>query len=277
MTRKQRKEREVKWADLLRTVLTEPGRISEAYRHFHNYSAGNQALAFEECILRGLKPGPINTFNGWQKLGRHVLKGEKAIWLCMPVQKRRVEEKVNEETGEVEKVVRTWTAFVLRPNWFLLCQTDGDDYTPPALPEWDATRALAGLDITLEDFAMMNGNVLGYAHGHAVAVSPLGDHQTNTLVHEIAHVILGHTDEKMVDGKRLGRDLKEMEAECVALLVCDALGIGDPDLSRGYVQNWYTGDEVPEKNARRIMTAASKIMEAGRAAKAAKAQAQEAA
>lgn len=34
-------------------------------------------------------------------------------------------------------------------------------------------------------------------------------------------------------------------------------------LTRGYMQNWYQGSAVPEKSARRIFSAADKIMKAG--------------
>lgn len=45
------------------------------------------------CEMRGIQPGPINTFPGWKALGRHVLKGQKAISLVMPITgKKRDEE-----------------------------------------------------------------------------------------------------------------------------------------------------------------------------------------
>jgi hypothetical protein len=33
----------------------------------------------------GIPIGPIATFMGWKDKGRHVVKGAKAIALCMPV------------------------------------------------------------------------------------------------------------------------------------------------------------------------------------------------
>ena len=42
------------FAHLLESAVTEPGVISSAYQQFHNYSLGNQLLAWSQCIERGL-------------------------------------------------------------------------------------------------------------------------------------------------------------------------------------------------------------------------------
>ena len=75
------------FAALLQSAVHEPGTLSQAYRQFHNYSLGNQLLALSQCHDRGIPPGPLNTFPGWKALGRHVRKGEKALTLCMPIQR----------------------------------------------------------------------------------------------------------------------------------------------------------------------------------------------
>ena len=105
--------------------MTEPGIISQAFTRFHNYSFGNQLLAFVQCERRGITPGPIGTFVRWKDLGRHVKKGEKAITLCMPVTSKRTAEKHNDETGQDEQVEIGYTRFVYKNNWFVLSQTDG--------------------------------------------------------------------------------------------------------------------------------------------------------
>lgn len=73
-----------KWAALLIEAVNKPGMIMEAYSAFHNYSIGNQILALVQCRGRGLEPGPINTFPGWQALGRAVKRGERALTLIAP-------------------------------------------------------------------------------------------------------------------------------------------------------------------------------------------------
>src|ERR1700745_3910711 len=75
--------RETTWSDLLRDAVSTPGKLLEAYTAFHNYSVENSLLALFQCYERGITPGPLNTYKGWQQLGRQARKGEKAIVLCM--------------------------------------------------------------------------------------------------------------------------------------------------------------------------------------------------
>src|SRR5436305_14352922 len=78
-----------KWSALLVEAVNKPGLIMKAYSAFWNYSVGNQILALVQCQLRGIQPGPINTFPKWQTLGRVVKRGEKALTLCMPMTRKR--------------------------------------------------------------------------------------------------------------------------------------------------------------------------------------------
>src|ERR1700741_5598936 len=92
-----------RWSSLLLEAVNTPGMIMEAYSSFHHYSIGNQILALVQCQLRGLEPGPINTFPGWQALGRNVKRGERALSLCMPITRKvRDEEHANGDASEGE-------------------------------------------------------------------------------------------------------------------------------------------------------------------------------
>ena len=258
------------WADLLRDAVTVPGTISQAFSRFHNYSVGNQLLALFQCKARGIAAGPIGTFMHWKDVGRHVKKGEKALMLCMPITckgKRSEGEQSGSNDAESAGDDFTFTRFVYRNNWFVLSQTDGAEYTPAPLPAWDADRALQALNIQRAPFVMMDGNVQGYAQGRKVAINPVAEQPESTLFHELAHIVLGHTAEGAVnsDSKdRTPRDIRELEAECVALICTESLGLQGAELSRGYIQSWYRGREVPERSAQRIFHAADAILRAGR-------------
>src|ERR1700730_6841189 len=101
-----------RWSDLLHKAVTEPGIVSTAFSKFHSYSLGNQLLAFVQCERRGIAPGPIATYPRWKELGRHVIKGAKAITLCMPVTGKRTAEKHNDQTGQDEQIEIGYTRFV---------------------------------------------------------------------------------------------------------------------------------------------------------------------
>jgi antirestriction protein ArdC len=217
-----------RWADLLHKAVTEPGVVSTAFSRFHNYSLGNQLLAYVQCERRGITPGPIGTFMRWKELSRHVKKGEKAITLCMPVTGKRTAERRNDETGQDEKVEFGYTRFVYKNNWFVLSQTDGKDYEPEPVPGWNADTALSNLNIERVPFTMMDGNVQGYAKHRTVAINPIAEQPESTLFHELAHIVLGHTAEGTLNSDstdRTPRDIRELEAECTALICCEALGL----------------------------------------------------
>jgi|SRR5579871_216623 len=258
-----------RWAELLHQAVTEPGIISQAFSRFHNYSLGNQLLALLQCRARGIDPGPIATFPRWRELGRHVKKGEKALTLCMPISCKTVKEIEVEREGQ--KQTQEWevafTRFVYKPHWFVLSQTDGAEYKPEPLPAWDADRSLAKLGIKRVPFQMLDGNIQGYARNRELAINPVAEQPEATLFHELAHIVLGHTAENVLNSDsqdRTPRDIRELEAECVALLCCESLGLPGAELSRGYIQSWFHGREVPERSAQRIFHAADEILKAGK-------------
>jgi antirestriction protein ArdC len=245
---------------LLRKAVTEPGIISSAYSQFHNYSLGNMLLAAMQCSERGLPLGPIATYQRWKELGRHVKRGERAITLCRPITVRSKKEE-NDETEE-----KPLMRFIFRPNWFVLAQTEGQDLPEPEIAGWDEAQALAALGITEIPFASSNGNVMGYAKGREIAISPVNPMPHKTRFHETAHVLLGHTVEGDHDDTEMTpQTLREAEAESVALLCCAALSLPGADESRGYIQHWYgTGNQIPERSAQRILRVADQILRAGR-------------
>jgi hypothetical protein len=259
------------FADLLQKAITEPGIVSQAYSAFHGYSVGNQLLALMQCAQRGITPGPIATFMGWKDKGRYVRKGEKAIVLCMPVTcKRRGDDPSDDEdptTPAGTAKPATFTRFVYRPHWFVLNQTDGEPVAPLTVPAWDATRALAALNITEEPFSHTDGNCQGYARQRAIAVSPVAAMPHKTRFHELAHVVLGHTTEgEQNDSEQTPRSLREVEAETVTLVCLEALDLPGAEYARGYLQHWNQqrgAEPISEHSAQRIFKAADQILRAG--------------
>jgi len=258
------------WAKILVDAVKEPGVISKAYSQFWNYSVSNQLLAWFQCMSRGLEPGPIHTFRGWSEVGRYVKRGEKAITLCMPVTvKRKVNDPLDEEPvrGDgTERMPETFTRFVYKPHWFVLAQTEGKEYVPVELPEWNERRALDALHIARIPFRHTDGNAQGYAVDRQVAVSPIAFMPHRTLFHEIAHVVLGHTEElrRMDDGdEETPRDIREVEAECVSLICCQSLGLSGAAFSRAYIQHWLKGQPILERSAQKIFRAADEMLRIG--------------
>jgi antirestriction protein ArdC len=248
----------VPFSQLLKDAVNQPGVLSGAYSTFRTYSIGNQMWAWSQCMARDIPLSPIATFKRWKELGRNVQKGQKAISLVMPVTINKKDEQ-GERTGDVFQM------FTVRNNWFALSQTEGDDYQHEvSTPEWDKARALEALGITETTFSMMNGNVQGYAQLDSIAINPVAQYPHKTRFHEIAHVVLGHTKEGLVtDSELTPRDIREVEAEGVAYILCSLLDLPGLNESRGYIQNWLADGEISDKSAQRIFSAANKILEAG--------------
>ena len=184
-------------------------------------------------------------------------KGEKPITRCQSVTIK----KADSAGEEGEYLVR----FTYRNRWFVLAQTEGADLPPADPPGWEKARALAALDVSEIPFDLINGNILGYAKDRSVSISPVNPFPLKTLFHELAHVLLGHTTEALqAESETTPRTLREAEAEAVALLCCEALGLPGADESRGYIQHWYgAGNPIPEKSAQRILRVADQILRAG--------------
>lgn len=292
---KPEREAPVTWSDLLVAAVNEPGIISDAYTKFHGYSLGNQMLAAWQCMARGIQPGPLATFKKWQSLGRSVQKGQTAIVLCMPrtfkivptdadaakwVEKCRAAgiDPTKTDGGTVVAAINAGTIpqpptertgisrFHYAARWFVLSQTDGDPFVMPDVPEWDTDRALESLGVEIVPFKETDGNVQGYCVpdlGH-VAINPMAKRPEKTLFHELGHAVL----HKSVDRAEIDRPIREVEAECVALLVTTALSIASDESTaemRGYIQNWLgTGNAIDDKTAQRIFSAAQRLIAAGR-------------
>lgn len=256
------------WVTLLKSAVNDPGIISKCYSAFHNYSIGNAMLAAFQMADRGLPFGPLASYSRWQELGRQVRKGETALVMLQPRTYKLTEEKDGEE------VERQFRRYIYLPTCFTFSQTDpieGKEDRSSSLnvsPEtWNRALALAALEITEAPYTDINGNKQGYSvpANRTVHINPVAENPHKTLAHEIAHVLL-HQDGYI----GCERGIAEVEAEAVAMIVCDALGWGGAAESRGYIQAWLSrssADEIGEREAGRIFSTAEAILKAGRPAK----------
>lgn len=241
-------------------------RYLEAMSRFHNYSFYNSMLIYSQRPDASLVAG----FKTWQKQKRYVNKGEKAIWILAPVPKKYTKTVVNENGEEEEKEI-TWTGFRAVPV-FDIAQTSGEDLPTAddickmldgSVAEYEKLRdRLVDIAPVTVNFMNFNDTANGYFDGHGIVVKDnMSEAQTiKTLVHEIAHSMLhGRGADGMLDS----REEKEVEAESVAYIVCNALGIDTSDYSFGYVAGWSTGKDLKElnKSMEDIRKTANEILE----------------
>ncbi len=252
-----------KWATLLQEAVNTPGLVNPCYNRFHDYSISNTVWAIWQCMGRGIAPGPIAPYSRWQAMGRQVRKGEKALSMLMPVTIHKGKGKGADRADADKADKEDWlTVFVVKNRWFVLAQTDGLDLPPAPLPDWDRAKAADALGLTQVAYDSIDGNSQGYCKGKAFAINPLAVAPHKTAFHEMGHCLLHGGEE--TDGETQSQ--KEMEAEAVAMLCLDSLGIVEgQEYARGYIQSWWgAGNPIPDEAARKIFRAADQIVKAGK-------------
>ena len=183
----------------MRVTLTEaldaPGSLGTTYTRFYNYSFLNQV----RLMMQGTRE-PVATYNRWIELGRQVRKGSKAKVVLAPV---LVGGDLKDGNGNVvvghdgkPRKRQVLVGFRDSRTVFGYSDTDGDDLPSVELPGWDTETALAALKVDRVAFDMVNGNAQGFSFedndGRHVALNPTAAYPAKTLLHELAHLMLGH-------------------------------------------------------------------------------------
>ena len=233
---------------------------------FRSYSALNLLLLFSQACNRGLSPTLVAGYRGWQRLGRQVKKGEKALYIFAP-NKRKVP--VGPDVSAEDEIEETVVGYRL-VSVFDLSQTFGDDL--PVLPEprlldiesSDAAVLLQSLEAFLVDRGFRVeyeelDEVNGFTDFENRLVQVRSDvssgQRLKTLAHEAAHVIF-HKEQSV------SRARAELEAESCAYVVCRALGFDSSSYSFPYVARWSSGDtNLVSQVAQTVHSGAGKLLD----------------
>ena len=244
---------------------------------FHSYSASNLWLMLAQRPDLATTGDRVAGYQTWKRLGRHVNRGAKGIAILAPCVYRRGADEASAATAAAEGQTDSTTedagaARVLRGfkvvHVFAQSDTTGDDLPEvrPVLLEgdgalWDALAAqvaAAGFTVSRGDCGSANGCTNFTARTVVVAEHLSGKAADKTLAHELGHVLLGHEAQVVVD-----RDLAEIEAESVAYIVCNALGIDSASYSLAYVAGWSGGSvERIRRTAERVVSTAQTVLAA---------------
>ena len=229
-----------------------------AMAKFRAYSIFNVLLILRQCPDAGRVAG----YRAWQSLGRHVKKGEKGIMILAPVLRKRTEATSKPDTTDESRAVATYRPVYVWDEQ----QTAGED-----LPEIGRVTGYPRVYLErLETFVRANGTTLDYsadiapAKGLAekgkITLLP-GQSPAETfsvLVHELAHLTLHQSARRAETTKRI----RETEAEAVAFVVCQAIGLETGSASADYVA-LYGGDaQVLLESLHHIQEAATRILDA---------------
>lgn len=255
----------------------------QAMSKFYRYSYGNVLLILAQCPYASQVAG----YRLWRdEFGRQVKRGEKGIAILAPstYHRDKLVDRKDPDTGatlkgpdgqplqETQRVKLTRFVIV---HVFDVSKTEGKEVPSLGVNEltgsvedfsalYDRLVALSPLPIVQEDFPGEAKGMCCYNDQRIVIRPGMSQVQTvKTLIHEIAHAKL-HDPVNVPKEERKGRSAKEVEAESVAYVVCQRLGIDTSDYSFGYVAGWSRDKKLDELKAAlgTIQTTAAALIDA---------------
>ncbi|MEM1333918.1 MAG: ArdC family protein [Actinomycetota bacterium] len=248
------------WLDYLSTA-----------RRFHRYSPQNQLL----LALQGAE-GYVAGYRNWQRVPAQgggtcqVAKGEVGLKILAPLTSKVVD--VDDDTGEehTRRRLRGFRTVKVFHQGQLVAPPDvGDAVLPELLTGenrwqhvWSAVaRRLErdGYEVALHSRTPVErwNGMTSWAERQVLVADDLEPPQRlKTLLHEWAHVELGH--ETRTDTPRA---VKEVEAESVAYLLSQTVGLDSDAYSVPYIANWSAGDiDTVRSAAEQILTTTKRLV-----------------
>lgn len=242
-------------------------------KHHHSYSLNNMILAgYRLAILQNqeftfdflfnlwLAPFPV-----WARWGYRIQKGARGLEILVPIvlKKRKGGDQSDDDSeGQPEE---TYVKYIVK-YVFDISQTEKDTKNEN-LPHRDVR--INNMVFTLNDLIdivsahnlsvelrPMKEKTGGYAEGDKIVLNCNNTEiaQTCTLLHELAHHILGHT----TNDDKTARDICELEAESTAYVVGAFLGIEIP--SEFYIASWTGNGKKIRESLSKIDRASQKIL-----------------
>ena len=223
---------------------------------FYNYSYGNTLLIF----LQNPNASYVKGYSAWNKLGRHVKKGAKAIRIVAPFIKKvevfkEPDDKREYQDKEAEKEVKEKILGFRVANVFDITDTEGNDDNLPVLVRglkgntssdteiYDHLRDVFGRDFSIREVEETLSLSKGSFNLDSLAISVRSDldcrQKVKTLLHELAHAY----DFQMNPDTDIPRNRREIIAESVAFVVSNHLGIDTSAYSLSYIQSWLKNQE----------------------------------
>ncbi|WP_270269303.1 ArdC family protein [Enterocloster clostridioformis] len=226
---------------------------------FHSYSYNNSML----ILLQKPEASYVAGYKTWETMERHVKKGEKGITIFAPCpyKVKKPVEVYDSKTGQVKRDIHgkpvteekeiTYASFKAI-SIFDYSQTEGKPLPELAkelqgeIPDYmvlmDSIKEVAPAPIHFDSWEQSKKGHYDLANKEIVIKSGMSELQTvKTAIHETAHSIL-HKDQAHVKDSAT----MEVEAESVAFVVCQHLGLDTSDYSFGYLAGWSSNKELPE-------------------------------
>ena len=237
-----------------------------AMAKFHAYSFGNIMLIARQ------KPEATNVagIRTWNSLGRFVKRGEKGIFILAPMIGFRrsrqneiatdikIDNSVDERKPEPQ-LVGFRAVYV-----FDITQTEGKELATLAEVSGDVSgyserlfKFVEGQNVELS-FSERIAPAKGLSHGGKITLlsGMQPAEEFSTLVHEIAHEMLHRGERRTLTTKQV----RETEAEAVAFVVCQSIGLRNGTASQDYIQLWHGDANLLRESLEAVQKTAAVIL-----------------
>lgn len=242
---------------------------------FPNYSVNNVLLIQAQNSQATLVSG----YKDWQKkFNRHVNKGAKALYITAPIIKPLNEEEKKKYNTTEDKAIVAYRYVPV----FDIANTTGEpvltahdfitnEYTTEQT-EIFCTSKLNKVAEHIEkeygisiSFKPLDKDIGGYYRpkDHTIALNSLNSktEQLKTLFHEFAHSQLHNTKALKELDEPLTRAHKEAQAESVAYLSMQTMGIDTSGYSVGYISTWAQDKDLMKQSLQEIKKVFNQTLE----------------
>ncbi|WP_350356767.1 ArdC-like ssDNA-binding domain-containing protein (plasmid) [Lactococcus lactis] len=214
-------------------------------RQFRQYSYRNKIL------IKGQNPKAslVAGYRSWQEKGRQVQRGQKALKIFVPNLAAKKDKDGNYSRDKEGNIIKEVKGFYLA-SVYDVSQTEGEPIPKPIYEleeninsprkfDW-YIKAITELSPVPIQFSEIEGTAKGFfvpAEKQIMIRPGMSQSQTiKTMLHEVTHSILHDNDVPVFGSSEYAR--QEIEAESVAYMVANSLGIETQDYSFGYLASW---------------------------------------
>ncbi len=214
-------------------------------RQFRQYSYRNKIL------IKGQNPKAslVAGYRAWQDKGRQVQRGQKALKIFVPNLGAKKDNDGNYSRDKEGNIIKEVKGFYLA-SVYDVSQTEGEPIPKPIYElegninnpqkfDW-YIKAITKLSPVPIQFSEIEGTAKGFfvPTENQITIRPgMSESQTiKTMLHEVTHSILHNNDIPIFGSPEYAR--QEIEAESVAYMVANSLGIETQEYSFGYLASW---------------------------------------
>lgn len=225
---------------------------SETFKNYLDFALQFRQYSYRNKILiqsQNPKTSLVAGYRAWQDKGRQVQRGEKALKIFVPSLAAKKDKDGNYSRDKEGNVIKEVKGFYLA-SVYDVRQTEGEPIPKPIYEleeninnpqkfDW-YIKAITKLSPVPIQFAEIKGTAKGFfvPSEKQITIRPgMSESQTiKTMLHEITHSILHDNNVPVFGSSEYAR--QEIEAESVAYMIANSLGIETQEYSFGYLASW---------------------------------------